>query len=307
MLLYIKRNYGDLMNNFKCNLCPRKCNVDRETVLGYCQAPNKLVIGKYYLHKWEEPCITGEHGSGTIFFSYCNLKCIFCQNYQISTLNVGKEITIEKFSDICLKLQGMHANNINLVSPTHYVHLIKEGLILARKKGLTIPIVYNTSSYELASTIDMLNGLVDIYLPDLKYYDDNLAKKYSNAPNYFKYATKAIEAMYNQVGPCQFDQEGNIIKGVIVRHLILPNHSEDSKIILKYLYSTYKDNIYISIMNQYTPLRKLSYDNLNRKLTPSEYDEIIDYAWDLGIRNAFTQEEGTQSDSFVPDFNCEDI
>ena len=201
----------------------------------------------------------------------------------------------------------MHATNINLVSPTHYVHLIKEGLILARKKGLTIPIVYNTSSYELASTIDMLNGLVDIYLPDLKYYDDNLAKKYSNAPNYFKYATKAIEAMYNQVGPCQFDQEGNITKGVIVRHLILPNHLEDSKIILKYLYSTYKDNIYISIMNQYTPLRKLSYDNLNRKLTPSEYDEIIDYAWDLGIRNAFTQEEGTQSDSFVPDFNCEDI
>ena len=295
------------MNNFKCNLCPRKCNVDRETVLGYCQAPNKLVTGKYYLHKWEEPCITGEHGSGTIFFSYCNLKCIFCQNYQISTLNVGKEITIEKFSDICLKLQEMHATNINLVSPTHYVHLIKEGLILARKKGLTIPIVYNTSSYELASTIDMLNGLVDIYLPDLKYYDDNLAKKYSNAPNYFKYATKAIEAMYNQVGPCQFDQEGNITKGVIVRHLILPNHLEDSKIILKYLYSTYKDNIYISIMNQYTPLRKLSYDNLNRKLTPSEYDEIIDYAWDLGIRNAFTQEEGTQSDSFVPDFNCEDI
>ena len=170
------------MNNFKCNLCPRKCNVDRETVLGYCQAPNKLVIGKYYLHKWEEPCITCEHGSGTIFFSYCNLKCIFCQNYQISTLNVGKEITIEKFSDICLKLQEMHATNINLVSPTHYVHLIKEGLILAKKKGLTIPIVYNTSSYELASTIDMLNGLVDIYLPDLKYYDDNLAKKYSNAP-----------------------------------------------------------------------------------------------------------------------------
>ena len=295
------------MNNFKCNLCPRKCNVDRETVLGYCQAPNKLVTGKYYLHKWEEPCITGEHGSGTIFFSYCNLKCIFCQNYQISTLNVGKEITIEKFSDICLKLQEMHATNINLVSPTHYVHLIKEGLILAKKKGLTIPIVYNTSSYELASTIDMLNGLVDIYLPDLKYYDDNLARKYSNAPDYFKYATKAIEAMYNQVGPCQFDQEGNIIKGVIVRHLILPNHLEDSKIILKYLYSTYKDNIYISIMNQYTPLRKLSYDNLNRKLTPSEYDEIIDYAWDLGIRNAFTQEEGTQSDSFVPDFNCEDI
>ncbi len=295
------------MNNFKCNLCPRKCNVDRETVLGYCQAPNKLAIAKYYLHKWEEPCITGEHGSGTIFFSYCNLKCIFCQNYQISTLNIGKEITIEKFSDICLKLQEKHATNINLVSPTHFVHLIKEGLILAKKKGLTIPIVYNTSSYELTSTIDMLNGLVDIYLPDLKYYDDNIARKYSNAPEYFKHATKAIETMYNQVGPCQFDEEGNITKGVIVRHLILPNHLEDSKIILKYLYNTYKDNIYISIMNQYTPLRKLSYDNLNRKLTSSEYDEIIDYAWDLGIRNAFTQEEGTQSDSFVPDFNCEDI
>ena len=295
------------MYNFKCNLCPRKCNVDRENTLGYCQAPNKLVIGKYYLHKWEEPCITGKYGSGTIFFSYCNLKCIFCQNYQISTLNTGKEIPIEEFSNICLKLQEMHATNINLVTPTHYVHLIKEGLILAKQKGLTIPIVYNTSSYELPSTIDMLNGLVDIYLPDLKYYDDNLAREYSNAPNYFEYATKAIEAMYKQVGPCQFDKKGNITKGVIVRHLILPNHLEDSKRILNYLYNTYKNNIYISIMNQYTPLRKLSYNNLNRKLTPSEYDEIIDYAWDIGIRNAFTQEEGTQSDSFVPDFNCEDI
>ena len=291
------------MYNFKCNLCPRKCNVNRENTLGYCRAHNKLVIGKYYLHKWEEPCITGKHGSGTIFFSYCNLKCIFCQNYQISTLNTGKEITIEEFSNICLKLQEMHATNINLVTPTHYAHLIKEGLILAKQKGLTIPVVYNTSSYELSSTINMLAGLVDIYLPDLKYYDDNLARKYSNAPNYFEYATKAIDTMYKQVGPCQFDQEGNITKGVIVRHLILPNHLEDSKKILSYLYNTYEDNIYISIMNQYTPLRKLSYNNLNRKLTPSEYDEIIDYAWDIGIRNAFTQEEGTQSDSFIPDFN----
>lgn len=296
-----------MMNEFKCNLCSRKCNVDRINKLGYCLAPNKLVIGKYYLHKWEEPCITGKYGSGTIFFSYCNLKCIFCQNYQISALNVGKEITIEQFSDICLKLQEMKASNINLVTPTHFVHLIKEGLILARKKGLTIPVVYNTSSYELDSTINMLEGLVDVYLPDLKYYDDNLSIKYSNAPNYFEYATKAIETMYKQVGPCQFDEEGNIIKGVIVRHLILPNHLEDSKKILDYLYNNYQDNIYISIMNQYTPLKKLSYSNLNRKLTPSEYDEIIDYAWNIGIRNAFTQEEGTQSDSFIPDFNCEDI
>lgn len=295
------------MDDFKCNLCPRKCNVDREKILGYCQAPNKLVIGKYYLHQWEEPCITGKFGSGTIFFSYCNLKCIFCQNYQISTLNTGKDITIEKFSDICLKLQEMKATNINLVSPTHYAHLIKEGLILAKKKGLTIPIVYNTSSYELTSTIDILKDLVDIYLPDLKYYDNTLAQKYSNAPDYFKHATRSIETMYKQVGPCQFDKEGNIIKGVIVRHLILPNHLEDSKKILKYLYDTYKNNIYISIMNQYTPLRTLSYDNLNRKLTSSEYDEIIDYAWNIGIRNAFIQEEGTQSDSFIPDFNCKDI
>lgn len=291
------------MQNFKCNLCPRKCNVDRVNTLGYCQAPNKLVIAKYYQHMWEEPCITGENGSGTIFFSYCNLKCIFCQNYQISTLNVGKEITIDKFSDICIELQNMKSTNINLVTPTNFVPLIKEGLIKAKAKGLNIPIVYNTSSYELSTTIDMLKGLVNVYLPDLKYYDNELAMKYSNAKDYFTYATKAIKTMYDQVGRCIFDKNGNIIKGVIVRHLILPNHLEDSKKILNYLYKTYKNNIYISIMNQYTPLKKLSYSNLNRKLTTSEYDEIIDYAWNLGIRNAYTQEEGTQSDSFIPDFN----
>ena len=290
----------------KCDLCPRNCLVNRYEKVGYCRAKAKLKIALASIHMWEEPVISGRDGSGTIFFSHCNLGCIFCQNYIIRN-GYGKEITIKRFSEICLELQSRGANNINLVTPTHYVPLIRKGLIQAKNRGLIIPIVYNTSSYENESTIDSMKGLVDIYLADLKYYDDNLAKKYSNAPNYFKYATKAIEAMYNQVGPCQFDQEGNIIKGVIVRHLILPNHLEDSKIILKYLYSTYKDNIYISIMNQYTPLRKLSYDNLNRKLTPSEYDEIIDYAWDLGIRNAFTQEEGTQSDSFVPDFNCEDI
>jgi len=251
---------------------------------------------------WEEPCISGDKGSGTIFFSHCNLKCIFCQNYYISTLNNGTEISIDRFVDICLELQSRGALNINLVTPTHYTPLIVEGLKLAKEKGLTIPIVYNTSSYECVETLKLLEGLIDVYLPDLKYYNNDLAKKYSHIDNYYETATKAIEEMYRQQPICFFDKNGIIKKGVIVRHLLLPNMKEDSKKILNYLYETYKDNIYISIMNQYTPIRKLKYEHLNNTVSPKEYDEIIDYAWNIGIRNAYTQEEGTQKESFIPDF-----
>ena len=292
----------EVLNN--CNLCPRNCFVDRlNGNIGYCMAKDKITIAKYYLHQWEEPCISGKNGSGTIFFTYCNLRCSFCQNYKISELNYGKEISVERFSEICIELQDRGATNINLVTPTHFVPLIIDGIKLAKSKGLSIPIVYNSSGYENVSTIKMLDGIVDVYLPDFKYFNDEYANKYSKCKNYFKYASKAIEEMVKQRNECIFDDNGNIISGVIVRHLLIPNMEDDSKKLLEYLYKQYEDKIFISIMNQYTPVRKCEYDELNKKISNEVYDEVINYAWDIGIRNAFVQEEGTQSESFIPDFN----
>lgn len=288
----------------KCNLCPRNCNVDRNNgEIGYCGANNEMMIARYSLHMWEEPCISGDNGSGTIFFSYCNMRCCFCQNYEISELHKGRVVRVEEFSNICLELQKKGANNINLVTPTHYVPWIVKGLKLAKENGLTIPVVYNTSSYENVDTIKMLDGLVDIYLPDLKYYDNSYGIKYSRCSNYFKYASKAIAEMIQQVGKMEFDDKGIMKKGVIVRHLLLPGHLEDSKKIIKYLYDKYQDDIIISIMNQYTPVRELEYEDLNRKVVDEEYDELIDYAYDVGVRKAFIQEGDTQEISFIPDFD----
>ena len=288
----------------RCNLCPRNCNVDREKgEVGYCKAANQMVIARYSLHMWEEPIISGPNGSGTIFFSYCNMRCCFCQNYEISELHKGKIVTIDEFKDICLELQKNGATNINLVTPTHYAPWIAEGLRLAKECGLNIPIVYNSSGYETIDTIKMLDGLIDIYLPDLKYYDNYYGEKYSKAKNYFKYASLAIEEMVKQVGDIKIDDNGIMKKGVIVRHLLLPGALEDSKKIIKYLYEQYHDNIIISIMNQYTPVRKLAYNELNQKVLDNEYDELIDYAYDLGVRNAFIQEGDTQEVSFIPDFD----
>ena len=291
------------MNLDCCNICPRNCKVNRNSnELGFCKAGNKIKIAKYSLHFWEEPCISGEAGSGTIFFSGCNLKCIFCQNYDISFNNSGKEISIERFAEICLELQEKGALNINLVTPTIYIPLIKEGLILAKKKGLNIPIVYNTSGYESVESLKELDGLIDIYLPDFKYYDNELAKKFSNAPNYFEIASLALKEMYRQVGTPSFEND-IMKKGVIVRHLLLPKHIDDSKKVIKYLYDTYKDNIYISIMNQFTPVRKIDkYKELNKTVEESEYDELINYALDIGIEKAFIQEGETCKESFIPDF-----
>ena len=248
----------------KCRLCPRKCSVNRKMQTGVCGMLDKMVIARASLHLWEEPCISGDYGSGTIFFTGCNLKCIFCQNKQISTKNIGKEVTLEEFAAICLNLEKQGASNINLVTPTHFVPLIIEGLKLAKKQGLNIPIVYNTSSYENKETIRMLNGLIDIYLPDFKYYDNHYAVLYSHAPNYFEVAKEAIEEMVRQVGEPQFDERGMMTKGVIVRHLMLPNLKDDSKKILSYLYQKYQDHIYISIMNQYTPIQHFErFEELN--------------------------------------------
>lgn len=286
----------------KCHLCPKKCNINRHITVGNCGCTDKMIIARASLHKWEEPCISGDTGSGTIFFSGCNLKCIFCQNRKISTKLIGTEVSIEGFSTICLNLEKQGANNINLVTPTPYVPLIIEGIKLAKERGLKIPIVYNTSSYESKETIKLLNGIVDIYLPDFKYYSDQYAIKYSNAKDYCFYAKEVIEEMYKQVGNPIFDENGIMKKGIIVRHLMLPNLKEDSKEILSYLYNTYHDNIYISIMNQYTPIKKLKYEELNHTIDSDDYDEVINYALDLGIRKAFIQEGGTDSTSFIPDF-----
>lgn len=292
-----------------CTICPRKCGVNRnKKELGFCKAGNKLKIARYSLHFWEEPIICGKKGSGTIFFSNCNLKCLYCQNYDISTKNMGKEISIQKFADICITLQNKGAVNINLVTPTHFIPLIRKGLIKAKKMGLTIPIVYNTSSYENVEYLKTLDGLIDIYLPDFKYFDENLAEKFSFAKDYRKICEEVIKEMYRQVGTPKFENS-LMTKGVIVRHLLLPNHSDDSKKILSYLYNEYKDNIYISIMNQYTPIRKIEeYLELNKKVEEDEYEDLINYAMDIGITNAFIQEGETQNESFIPNFSkFEDI
>ncbi|MBQ8219459.1 MAG: 4Fe-4S cluster-binding domain-containing protein [Bacilli bacterium] len=288
----------------KCMLCPKNCMVNRNKLeLGFCKTGNKIRIGKAYLHKWEEPCISGKYGSGTIFFSGCNLRCIFCQNYYISELNNGVEIDSLRFSEICLDLQDRGATNINLVTPTHYVPLIIEGLKVAKSKGLKIPIVYNSSGYEKVDTIRLLEGIVDVYLPDFKYYSDSYAVRYSRCKDYFKYASLAIEEMVRQRPECIFDKDGNMISGVMVRHLLLPKMDGDSKKILSYLYNQYGNRIYYSIMNQYTPVRECKYTELNDRVDSSVYDDLINYAWNLGIRNAFIQEEGTVSESFIPEFD----
>ena len=285
----------------KCQLCPKKCLVNRNNgEVGYCHASNKIKIAKAYLHMWEEPPISGKHGSGTIFFSNCNMRCIYCQNYYIGEEGNGVEIDVDRFSRECLRLQNEGASNINLVTPTHYVPLIIEGIKLAKVNGLVIPIVYNSSGYETVETIRLLNGIVDVYLPDFKYYDNNLSFKYTRGNDYFENASAALDEMVKQKPKCIFDSEGNIISGVIVRHLLTPGNEEDSKKVLKYLYDNYQNNIYYSIMNQYTPVKKFKFEELNRTVSDSEYDEVIDYAWNLGIRKAFIQEGGTQSESFIP-------
>ena len=288
-----------------CTLCPRECKVDRTIgQTGLCGMTSKIKVARIAPHYYEEPPISGESGSGAIFFSGCNLKCIFCQNYNISTNNFGKEISINKLAQKMIELQNKKVHNINLVTPTHYIPQIREAIKQAKKMGLTIPIIYNTSSYEKVESLKMLDGLIDVYLPDLKYFDDFLAIRYSKAPNYFNTAIDAIEEMYRQTGPVVLDENGLIKKGLIVRHLMLPNQIEDSKKILEYLHLIYNDNIFISIMNQYTPLEQVkNIDELNRPITKKEYDDLIDYAYDLGIYNAFVQEEETCKESFIPDFD----
>lgn len=287
-----------------CEACPFRCKVNRlEGQIGKCKCTDKIKIAKYLLHYFEEPCISGKKGSGTIFFSNCNLSCIYCQNYKISHEGKGKEITIEQLVDIFLELQEKGANNINLVTPTMYVFQIIEAIKIARRKGLKIPIIYNTNGYENVEVIKELKGYIDVYLPDLKYYSSDIAIKYSKAPNYFETATKAILEMIKQVGKPELNEEGIIQKGVIIRHLVLPGHIQNSKHILKWLKQNVDKKAYVSIMAQYFPTYKAKEDeHLNRKLTNKEYTEIEKYTYTLDIENGYIQDLGKHEEEYVPDF-----
>lgn len=304
-----------------CNLCPRGCNADRSSgETGYCGMSNEIVAARAALHMWEEPCISGGRGSGAVFFSGCQLRCVFCQNSQIAAGQAGKRISVSRLSEIFLELQEKHANNINLVTATHFVPQVIKALDIAKKNGLLIPVIYNTSSYENVETIKMLEGYVDVYLPDLKYMDSKASAKYSNASDYFERAAAAIQEMHRQCYSPSFYseddelvkkgiiEEGIMKKGVIVRHLMIPGLKRDSKNIIKYLYETYRDEIYVSIMNQYTPLPQVyKYPEINRTITQKEYDDVVNYAIDLGLLNGFIQEDGTQKESFIPEFDYEGI
>lgn len=291
-----------IMQLDKCEICPRNCKINRnKNQIGWCKSTDRVKIGLYSTHDFEEPCISGEKGSGTIFFSNCTMNCIFCQNYEISQLGKGKEISIEELSNIFIKQQEKGVHNINLVTPTSYVYQIIEAIKIAKAKGLTIPIVYNTSGYEKIETIRALNGYVDIYLPDLKYAEDELAIEFSNAKNYFKIATTAIKEMIKQVGTPKFNENGIIQKGVIIRHLVLPNFIENSKKILLWIKQNLPNDIYVSIMAQYFPTYKAKENaKLNRKLTKYEWEQIEKYIEKINIENGFIQELGEHEEEFVP-------
>lgn len=281
---------------------------DREQTTGYCGVKHTLRVARAALHFWEEPCISGEEGSGAVFFTGCNLRCVYCQNYHIARAEQGKEITAERLSDIFLELQEQKANNINLVTPTHYVPQIIEALGNAREKGLKLPVVYNCGGYESTETLKRLEGLVDIYLPDFKYMDPVRAKKYSRAEDYPERAKAALAEMVRQQPKAEFDSRGILKKGVIVRHLMLPGGIKDSKAVVRYLYETYGDQIYVSLMNQYTPLPQAEkYPELTRKLKKFEYDRLVDYAISLGVSNGFIQEGETAEESFIPAFTNEGV
>lgn len=294
-----------------CKECPRNCNKERIegnlSSYGYCRVSVLPKVARAALHFWEEPCISGEEGSGTVFFSGCNLRCVYCQNVEIAAGVRGKTITVKRLSEIFLELQEKGANNINLVTPSHYYAQIKEALLLVKEK-LYIPVIANTSSYDSVEVLREMEGLIDIYLADYKYADSALAAKYSHAADYPQVAAEALKEMFRQVGEPEFDERGIMKKGMIIRHLLIPGCGEDSKAVLKYLYETFGDAVFISIMNQYTPLSHVEkYPELNRGITEEEYEEIVDYAIDLGIENGFIQEGETAEESFIPAFDGEGV
>ncbi len=314
----------------KCNLCPRNCNVDRDITTGYCREKSELHVARAALHMWEEPCISGKRGSGTVFFSGCNMGCVFCQNKAISRGEVGKIISVDRLVEIFFELEQKGANNINLVTGDMFIPTIRKGIEIARSRGFSLPFLLNTSSYLNLDTVRSLDGLIDIYLPDFKYIREQDAIRYSNAPGYVEAAKAAIAEMVRQQPACAFiednhdnkisagkegaenirdseDSNDSLIlkKGVVVRHLLMPGMLIQSKLAVKYLYDTYGDNIYISLMNQYTPNGELSkFPEIDRKVTEAEYESLIDYAAQIGVTNGFMQVGETAEESFIPAFDC---
>ncbi len=302
-----------------CTLCPRNCHADREHGMhGVCGMTNDIAVARAALHMWEEPCISGKSGSGTVFFMGCPLQCIYCQNYRIAHGSIGqpegsakkkiKTIHPEELAEIFLELQRQNAANINLVTPTHYTLQIITALKIAKSKGLSVPVVYNCGGYEKAETLRMLKGLVDIYLTDFKYMDADLAERLSHAKDYPEVAKCALEEMVGQCPETVFDGSKMMRRGVIVRHLLLPNHVENAKAVVKYVHETYGDQVYLSLMNQYTPMKQAAeYPELNRRVTKREYNKLLDYALSIGVEQGFIQEGETAKESFIPEFDfCTD-
>lgn len=291
-----------------CTACPRTCGTDRKHALGFCRVPDAFQVSRAALHFWEEPCLSGDSGSGTIFFSGCNLGCVFCQNHRISRGQAGKIISAERLSDIFYELAEQGANNINLVTPTHYLPALLPVIRKAKDEGFSLPFVYNCGGYEKAEVLKKAEGLIDIYLPDFKYMSSELAKTYSHAEDYPEIAKAALAEMVRQQPACAFFENDILQKGVIVRHMMLPGNLADSKAVISYLHETYGETIFLSIMNQFTPTEALvNFPELNRKVTEEEYDALIDYAISIGVEQAFIQEGETAEESFIPDFSNQGV
>ncbi len=297
----------------KCSLCPRGCDVDRTSSVGYCGQSAGIRVARAAPHMWEEPCISGKNGSGTVFFCGCTLGCVYCQNAAISRVqdaNNGTTVTPEKLADIFIDLQNRGVHNINLVTPTMFADGIAEAVKSARTRGLTLPIVYNTSGYESAAVLDRIGEMIDIYLPDFKYLSAELSTKYSHASDYPRYAAESLDAMVRRIGEARFDEDGMMTRGVIVRHLLLPGQLAESCRVLDFLFAGYGNSIFYSLMNQYTPMPTLDterYPELSRKVTTYEYQKLVDYARTIGIENGFIQEGGTAKENFIPAFNGEGV
>lgn len=298
------------MNKYEnCLLCPRKCGINRSTgQTGVCGVSSEIKVARAALHYWEEPCISGKRGSGAVFFSGCSLHCVFCQNREISDGKAGKVISKERLSDIFMELADKGANNINLVTPGQYIPDIVWAVNDAKSRGMKLPIIYNTSGYENVTELKLLEGIVDVYLPDFKYMDSTLSARYSRAKDYPSVAKQALSEMVRQQPDVVIDDATGLIqKGVIVRQLLLPGHVNDAKAVLKYLYDTYHDHVYISMMSQFTPIALKDYPEINRTVTRREYERLVDYALEIGITNAFMQEGDVAKDSFIPAFDCEGV
>lgn len=292
-----------------CNQCPRHCDANRNNDLGFCGVPEVPKVAKAFLHMWEEPCISGSMGSGSVFFSGCNLKCIYCQNYDISQNNIGKVISIERLQEIFVELITKGAHNINLVNPTHYAGAIRQALItLKLQNKLTVPVVYNTNSYETIAALKSVEGLVDVYLPDIKYFSEKTSFKYSNAQDYPEVSKQAIIEMYKQVGTPVFDEVGLIRRGLIIRHLILPGHIKESINVLNWISENFPKSVYVSLMSQYTPFYDADkYPEINRPITRNEYEKVVNHLYRLGLENGYIQDRKSADIEYIPDFNLEGV